>query len=129
MQLPAGRFPPPEAFRCAWEALQRASLHGRMGNYVRDIVVRLRNFSDDGFLETVRHPAATVEGFSKWVAEGMISNQSDRPPDTVRWHLGLAFGKPRPMSAEGKVRCTGLKDKRGTLFAIIKRLSLAGTPG
>jgi hypothetical protein len=79
----AGRFPLPEAFRCAWEALQRASLHGRIGNYVHDFVVRFHNFSDDGFLETIRHPAATTEGFSKWVAEGMICNQSSRPPDTV----------------------------------------------
>jgi hypothetical protein len=63
-----GRTLLPSSFRSAWEALQRASLHGRVGDYVHDFIVhfnRFRNFSHDRFLATICHPEATAEGFSE----------------------------------------------------------------
>ena len=63
-----GRTLLPSCFRSAWEALQRASLHGRVGDYVHDFIIhfnRFRNFSHDRFLATICHPEATAEDFSE----------------------------------------------------------------
>jgi hypothetical protein len=73
-------------FPNAWEALQRASLHGRVGDYAHDFIVhfnRFRNFSHDRFLATIRHPAATAEGISEWIADGMICSRG-WPTNTTR---------------------------------------------
>ena len=84
--IATGRTLLPDRFRSAWEALQRASLHGRVGDYVHDFVIhfnRFRNFSHDRFLATIRHPAATAEGISEWIADGMICSRG-WPTNTTR---------------------------------------------
>ena len=60
-----GRTLLPNSFRSAWEALQRATLQGRVDDYLHDFIVHFngfRNFSHDRFLTTICHLEATAEG-------------------------------------------------------------------
>jgi hypothetical protein len=53
----------PSSFRCAWEALQRATLQGRVDDYVHDFIVHFngfRKFSHDRLLTTICHLEATA---------------------------------------------------------------------
>jgi hypothetical protein len=68
----------PDSLRNAWEAVQRASPHGGVGNYVHKYVIqfnRFGNFSHSRFLATICHPAATAESISEWIADGMICSR------------------------------------------------------
>jgi hypothetical protein len=59
-----GRTLLPSSFRSAWEALQRATLQGRVDDYLHDFIVHFngfRNFSHDRFLATICHLEATAE--------------------------------------------------------------------
>jgi hypothetical protein len=84
--IATGRILLPDSFRSAWEAIQRDTLHGRVGDYVHDFVINFnffRNFSHERFLATIRHPSATVEGISEWIADGMIISRG-WPTNTTR---------------------------------------------
>ena len=59
-----GRTSLPSSFRSAWEALQRATLQGRVDDYVHDFVVHFngfRKFSQDRFLTTICHIEAPLK--------------------------------------------------------------------